>query len=166
MTALVLVGLLAIAIGGLTCLRVGQLATGFVTQAAGALVLGAAGLWALVSGDIWGAPFTTEASGDVVNQVRIKIANRTGEDREYTIAYVDEPGAKLIAPGAQHVLPLLELEALSRLTVALQDRVAGDVLLEMHVRELSLRSRRRRLLGAKTTLDVGERRLRRCDQGG
>jgi len=45
-----------------------------------------------------GAPFTTEANGDVVNQVRIKIANRTGEDRAYTIAYLDEPGARLIAP--------------------------------------------------------------------
>jgi cytochrome c oxidase accessory protein FixG len=45
-----------------------------------------------------GAPFTTEASGDVVNQVRIKIANRTGADRAYTIAYLDEPGARLIAP--------------------------------------------------------------------
>jgi cytochrome c oxidase accessory protein FixG len=45
-----------------------------------------------------GAPFTTEANGDVVNQVRIKIANRTGEDHEYTIAYMDEPGARLIAP--------------------------------------------------------------------
>jgi cytochrome c oxidase accessory protein FixG len=45
-----------------------------------------------------GAPFATDAAGDVVNQVRIKIANRTGEDREYRITYVDEPGARLIAP--------------------------------------------------------------------
>ncbi len=45
-----------------------------------------------------GSPFTTEASGDIVNQVRFKIANRTGEDHAYTIAYLDEAGAKLIAP--------------------------------------------------------------------
>ena len=45
-----------------------------------------------------GAPFTRENDGGVVNQVRIKITNRTGEDRQYTITYVDEPGARLIAP--------------------------------------------------------------------
>ncbi len=45
-----------------------------------------------------GAPFTREADGAVVNQVRIKVANRTGADQRYTIAYLDEPGARLIAP--------------------------------------------------------------------
>ena len=60
MTALVLVGLLAIAIGGLACLREGRLTIGFVAQAAGALALGAAGLWALVSGDSWGSSFTSD----------------------------------------------------------------------------------------------------------
>jgi len=45
-----------------------------------------------------GAPFTQEANGDVVNQVRFKIANRTAEAREYTLTYVDEEGARLIAP--------------------------------------------------------------------
>jgi cytochrome c oxidase accessory protein FixG len=45
-----------------------------------------------------GAPFTMEADGRVVNQVRIKIANRSREDRSYRIAYLDEPGAEVIAP--------------------------------------------------------------------
>ena len=45
-----------------------------------------------------GAPFTLEADGSVVNQVRIKVANRTGVEQRYTIAYLDEPGARLIAP--------------------------------------------------------------------
>ena len=45
-----------------------------------------------------GAPFTLEADGSVVNQVRIKVANRTGAEQRYTIAYLDEPGARLIAP--------------------------------------------------------------------
>ena len=45
-----------------------------------------------------GAPFTQEADGQVVNQVRFKVANRTGEDRSYTITYLDADGAKLIAP--------------------------------------------------------------------
>jgi hypothetical protein len=45
-----------------------------------------------------GAPFTLEVDGSVVNQVRIKVSNRTGADQRYTIAYLDEPGARLIAP--------------------------------------------------------------------
>jgi cytochrome c oxidase accessory protein FixG len=45
-----------------------------------------------------GAPFTREADGQVVNQVRLKIANRTAAAHAYTIAYLDEPGATLIAP--------------------------------------------------------------------
>jgi len=45
-----------------------------------------------------GAPFTREADGAVVNQVRIKVANRTGAEQRYAIAYLDEPGARFIAP--------------------------------------------------------------------
>lgn len=45
-----------------------------------------------------GAPFTREADGKVVNQVRIKIVNRTGVAHRYQVAYLDEPGATLIAP--------------------------------------------------------------------
>ena len=45
-----------------------------------------------------GAPFTRDAQGEVVNQVRIKVTNRTGKEQLYTLAYLDEPGAKLIAP--------------------------------------------------------------------
>ncbi len=45
-----------------------------------------------------GAPFTREGEGQVVNQVRLRIANRTGDAHRYTIAYIDEPGAQLIAP--------------------------------------------------------------------
>jgi len=45
-----------------------------------------------------GAPFTREADGRVVNQVRVKISNRTGETRQYAIEYLDSPGAQLIAP--------------------------------------------------------------------
>ena len=45
-----------------------------------------------------GAPFTREADGSVVNQVRIKVANRSGQPQAYAIAYLDEPGARFIAP--------------------------------------------------------------------
>lgn len=45
-----------------------------------------------------GAPFTREADGQVVNQVRLRIANRMREAHAYRLAYVDESGARLIAP--------------------------------------------------------------------
>jgi cytochrome c oxidase accessory protein FixG len=45
-----------------------------------------------------GAPFTREADGRIVNQVRLRVANRTGVEQRYTIAYLDEPGAQMIAP--------------------------------------------------------------------
>jgi IG-like fold at C-terminal of FixG, putative oxidoreductase len=45
-----------------------------------------------------GAPFTIDRAGQVVNQVRIKVANRTLEDHAYAITYVDHPGARMIAP--------------------------------------------------------------------
>jgi cytochrome c oxidase accessory protein FixG len=45
-----------------------------------------------------GAPFTREADGSVVNQVRIRVANRSGREQAYDIAYLDEPGANFIAP--------------------------------------------------------------------
>lgn len=45
-----------------------------------------------------GAPFTQEQDGSVVNQVRIKVTNRTHDARSYRIGYLDEPGARLIAP--------------------------------------------------------------------
>ncbi|MDH5235156.1 MAG: cytochrome c oxidase accessory protein CcoG [Gemmatimonadota bacterium] len=45
-----------------------------------------------------GAPFTRDPGGQVVNQVRIKVANRTRDDHAYTVALLDEAGARLIAP--------------------------------------------------------------------
>ena len=45
-----------------------------------------------------GAPFTVDAAGKVVNQVRIKIANRGRSAHRYHITYVDEAGATMIAP--------------------------------------------------------------------
>jgi len=45
-----------------------------------------------------GAPFTIQADGRVVNQVRMVIVNRLDTEQLFTIAYLDEPGAELIAP--------------------------------------------------------------------
>jgi cytochrome c oxidase accessory protein FixG len=45
-----------------------------------------------------GTPFSVGADGRVVNQVRIKLANRGREDRAYRIAVEDAPAARLVAP--------------------------------------------------------------------
>jgi cytochrome c oxidase accessory protein FixG len=45
-----------------------------------------------------GAPYTLGQDGNVVNQVRIKVANRAGADRRYRIALEGAPGARLVAP--------------------------------------------------------------------
>ena len=45
-----------------------------------------------------GAPYTFEADGSVVNQVRLKIANRSDVERRYAIALDGGEDAKLIAP--------------------------------------------------------------------
>ena len=60
MTALVIVGLLAIATGGLLGVTGRHLGAGLCTQAVGAFALGVAGLWALTSGDTWGASFASD----------------------------------------------------------------------------------------------------------
>ena len=45
-----------------------------------------------------GAPFTIQASGEISNQIRIKIANRSHEQRSYRIELGDAAGMTLIAP--------------------------------------------------------------------
>ncbi|MBW7934225.1 MAG: cytochrome c oxidase accessory protein CcoG [Gemmatimonadaceae bacterium] len=45
-----------------------------------------------------GAPFTLEPDGNVVNQLRVRIANRTGADRAYTVEVTGAEGMKVIAP--------------------------------------------------------------------
>jgi len=45
-----------------------------------------------------GAPFSVLPSGEVSNQIRIKIANRTDEERSYTFELVDAAHLTLVAP--------------------------------------------------------------------
>ncbi len=45
-----------------------------------------------------GTPYTVETDGGVVNQVRIKVANRGTVDRAYRIALEGAPEARLVAP--------------------------------------------------------------------
>ena len=45
-----------------------------------------------------GAPFTVLPNGDISNQIRLKIANRSPEERSYLIELVDSDGVTLVAP--------------------------------------------------------------------
>jgi hypothetical protein len=45
-----------------------------------------------------GAPFQVLQSGEVSNQIRIKIANRSPEERSYQISVVSPQGLTMIAP--------------------------------------------------------------------
>ena len=45
-----------------------------------------------------GAPFSVLPSGEVSNQIRIKIANRSDEERSYTFELIDGAGLTLVAP--------------------------------------------------------------------
>ena len=74
-----------------------------------------------------GAPFSREADGQVVNQVRLRIANRTREARVYHLAYVDESGARLIAPENPVRVPAGETLTTSVFVVQPADRFhAGE----------------------------------------
>lgn len=72
-----------------------------------------------------GAPFTQDADGQVVNQVRFKVANRTGEARAYTITYLDSDGAKLIAPENPVRVPAGETVTTTVFVVQPADRFPG-----------------------------------------
>jgi cytochrome c oxidase accessory protein FixG len=44
-----------------------------------------------------GAPFT-EAGSDVINQLRLKVGNRSEKTRQFSVTLVDVPSARLVAP--------------------------------------------------------------------
>jgi cytochrome c oxidase accessory protein FixG len=51
-----------------------------------------------------GGPFAELPSGEISNQIRVKIVNRSGADRSYEIRVVDEGDLRLVAP--QNPVPL------------------------------------------------------------
>ena len=57
-----------------------------------------------------GAPFSILPNGDVSNQIRIKIANRSQEERSYLIELVEGDGITLVAPENPLVVGLGETE--------------------------------------------------------
>lgn len=66
-----------------------------------------------------GAPFTLEADGRVVNQLRIKVTNRSRDLRQFQIAYLDEPGATFIAP--ENPLPVAAGATVTTSAFVMQD---------------------------------------------
>ena len=56
-----------------------------------------------------GAPFNTLASGEVTNQLRVKIKNRSAQDAAYRIDVVETPGARMST--AENPLPVRAGEA-------------------------------------------------------
>ncbi len=49
-------------------------------------------------GEVGGTPYTQNADGTVTNQLRVKIANRTGAPHRYSVTISGDPGVKVIAP--------------------------------------------------------------------
>jgi cytochrome c oxidase accessory protein FixG len=72
-----------------------------------------------------GAPFTRDAAGEVINQVRFRIGNHTRERRHYRLSYLDETGARLIAPENPVTVPAGETVTTSVFVVQAADRFEG-----------------------------------------
>ncbi len=45
-----------------------------------------------------GSPYVVLPSGDISNQIRVKVMNRSGHDRRYAIELADDAGLRLVAP--------------------------------------------------------------------
>ncbi len=45
-----------------------------------------------------GEPYALQGDDEVINQLRVKVSNRGGDDRRYSIALVDAADARLVAP--------------------------------------------------------------------
>jgi len=55
-----------------------------------------------------GSPFVELPSGEISNQIRVKIVNRSGAQRDYLIELLDANDLRLVAP--QNPLPLADRE--------------------------------------------------------
>ena len=81
-----------------------------------------------------GAPFSVLPSGDVSNQIRIKIANRSSEERSYEFELVDADGLTLVAPEN----PLIVAAGDSQMTAAFittrpSSFTAGELEITLHI---------------------------------
>ena len=81
-----------------------------------------------------GAPFSVLPSGEVSNQIRIKIANRSGEERSYEFELVDADGLTLVAPEN----PLIVAAGDSQMTAAFittrpSSFTAGELEITLHI---------------------------------
>lgn len=72
-----------------------------------------------------GAPYALDADGQVVNQVRIKITNRTDEVRSYTITLAGADQARLVLPGSFADVPPGEVRTASAFVMLPPDAFAS-----------------------------------------
>ena len=81
-----------------------------------------------------GAPFTRLGSGEISNQLRVKIANRTGEERRYLLELVSPDGLGLVAP--ENPLPVgpgaTEMTA-AFVTAPADAFVAGEITITLRI---------------------------------
>jgi cytochrome c oxidase accessory protein FixG len=72
-----------------------------------------------------GSPFMQLPSGEISNQIRVKIVNRSGEPRDYLVELADPAGLKLVAP--QNPIPLQDggVETATFFVLAAPDRFEG-----------------------------------------
>ena len=81
-----------------------------------------------------GAPFSILPDGDVSNQIRIKIANRSQEERSYLIELVDSEGITLVAPENPLVVAVGETEMTGAfLTAPPSVFSAGEALITLRI---------------------------------
>lgn len=69
-----------------------------------------------------GSPFTQLPSGEISNQIRVKLVNRSGETHDYLIELVDGDDLKLVAP--QNPVPLADAGMQTASVFVIADRGA------------------------------------------
>jgi polyferredoxin len=79
-----------------------------------------------------GAPFT-EAGPDVINQLRLKIGNRSEKARSFSVSLVDFPSARLVAPELPLTVKAGEQAATSFFVVVPRAELHGSRRIQLRV---------------------------------
>jgi polyferredoxin len=86
-----------------------------------------------------GAPFS-RSGDDVVNQLRLRIQNRSDAEQTFRVELLGVPGGKLVAPELPLVVPAGELRSASFFVVAPAREVRGQRRIQLRVSERSEQS--------------------------
>jgi len=73
-----------------------------------------------------GAPFTRQPNGNVVNQIRVKITNRSRHPRSYRLELAGVPGGSLVAPQNPFEVPGAATEETSVFVVVPESQFSDD----------------------------------------